>query len=256
MSTVAPTQPMTRPASPSSSVPVVPSSGDVRIVFRGVDWHTYNQLSESLSEGQHIHLVYDGKDLEIMVIGNVHEILKDLISKIVNALAMGLGVNCLGSGQATWKTKIRGLEADLSYYFDPEKIRAAKEAFARESMEPSDYPRPDMAIEIDMSPSQIDRPAVYRELRVAEVWRFARRANLIIEQLQPDGSYAAVEESRFLRIHPDEVLRWMKEAETEDESAWHRRLTQWAMRLGRRVGPGQGPVSKPPAKRKAKGNGK
>ena len=256
MATVAPPQPMTMPAGSSSSVPVVPASGDARIVFRGVDWRTYNQLSESLNEGQHIHLLYDGKDLEIMVIGNVHEILKDWISKIVNAVAMGLGVNCLGSGQATWKSKIRGLEADLSYYFDPEKIRVAKEAFARDSMDPDDYPRPDMAIEIDMSPSQVDRPAIYRDLRVAEVWRFVRRAKLIIEQLQPDGSYAAVEESRFLRIRPDDVLRWLKEAETEDESVWHRRLTQWAMRLGRRLGPGQRPVGKPPAKRKAKGNGK
>ena len=34
----------------------------------------------------------------------------------------------MACGQTTWKTAIRGLEADLSYYFDPEKIRVAKEA--------------------------------------------------------------------------------------------------------------------------------
>lgn len=257
MSTVAPSQPMTLPAGPSSSLSCVPASGDQQIVFRGVDWHTYNQLSESLSEGQHVHLIYDGKDMEILVIGNAHELLKDWIGKIVNAVAMGQGVNCLGSGQATWKTKIRGLEADLSYYFDPEKIRVAKEALRRKSMDPADYPRPDMAIEIDMSPSQVDRPAVYRDLGVVEVWRLTQGGEkLIIEQLQPDGSYAAVQESRFLRIRPDDVLRWMKEADTEPEADWHRRLNQWAMRLGRRARPGQRPVGKPPAKRRAKGNEK
>ena len=67
-----------------------------RIVFRGVDWHTYSQLSESLGEKQRVHLVYDGKDLEIMVIGNAHEILKDLISRIVTAVAMGLGLRLSG----------------------------------------------------------------------------------------------------------------------------------------------------------------
>jgi hypothetical protein len=257
MSTITPVQPMAIPMSPAPSEASVPLlGGDQRIVFRGVDWHTYNQLSESVCEGQHVHLVYDGKDLEIMVIGNAHEILKGRISKIVNAVAMGRGVNCLDSGQATWKTNIRGLEADLSYYFDPEKIRVAKEAFACDSMDPADYPRPDMAIEIDMSPSQVDRPAVYRDLRVAEIWRFARRAKLIIEQLQPDGSYTAVEESRFLRIRPDDVLHWLKEAETEDELVWHRRLTQWVMGLGRRAAPGRRRAGKPPAKRKAKDNGK
>jgi Uma2 family endonuclease len=167
-----------------------------------------------------------------MVVGNPHEILKDLIGKIVNAVAMGRDVDYLGSGRATWKTKVRGLEADLSYYFDAEKVRAATAAWARKSMEPADYPRPDMAIEIDMSPSQVDRPSIYRDLGVAEVWRFVRGETLVIEQLQPDGSYAEVAESRFLRIRPDEVLRWVNEAANERQSVWNRRLNHWAMGLG------------------------
>jgi Uma2 family endonuclease len=235
MSTLASTPPMALPADPSSSILFIPPS-EGSLVFRGVDWHTYNQLSESLGDGQRVHLIYDGKDLEIMVIGNAHEILKGRASKIVNALAMGRRVNYVDSGQATWKTKLRGLEADLSYYFDPEKIRAAKAAFARDSRDPADYPRPDMAIEIDLSPSQVDRPAIYRDLRVFEIWRFTGRARLIIEQLQADGSYAAVAESRFLRIRPEEVIRWLNEADVEpDESAWQLRLTQWAIGLGQQA---------------------
>ncbi len=216
MSTITPTQAIAIPrpsAPPETFVPRL--GGDLRLVFRGVDWHTYTQLSDSLGDDQHAHLIYDGKDLEIMVTSNIHDILKDLISKIVNAVALGLDVDSLGSGQATWRTMIRGLEADLSYYFDAEKIRKAMEAWARKSMDSDDYPRPDMAIEIDLSPSQVDRPAIYRDLRVAEVWRFVRGETLVIEQLQPDGSYAAVEESRFLRIRPEDVLRWVKTAATE-----------------------------------------
>ena len=77
-----------------------------------------------------------------MVIGNIHDILKDIISKIVNALAMGLDVDCLDSGQATWRTMIRGLEADLSYYFDAEKIRVAQEAWVRDSRTRTTFPIP------------------------------------------------------------------------------------------------------------------
>jgi Uma2 family endonuclease len=257
MSTMTPTQTRAIPVSPAPAEAFLPPvGGDRRIVFRGVDWHTYTQLSESLGDDHHVHLIYDGRDLEIMVIGNIHDILKDLISKIVNAVAMGLDVDCLGSGQATWRTMIRGLEADLSYYFDAEKIRVAIEAWARKSMDPNDYPRPDLAIEIDLSPSQVDRPAIYRDLRVVEVWRFVRGERLVIEQLQPDGSYAAVEESRFLRVRPEDVLRWVKAAATERPSVWNRRLNRWAMGLGRRAAPGQRRAGKSPAKRKAKGNGK
>ncbi len=257
MSTITRTRPRAIPRSPAPPEGVGPSScSDRRIVFRGVDWHTYRQLSESLGDDQHVHLIYDGKDLEIMVIGNIHDILKDIISKIVNALAMGLDVDCLGSGQATWRTMIRGLEADLSYYFDAEKIRVAQEAWVRDSRDSNDFPHPDMAVEIDLSPPEVDRPAIYRDLRVVEVWRFVRGETLIIEQLQPDESYAAVEESRFLRVRSGDVLRWVKAAATERPSVWNRLLNQWAMGLRRRAAPGRRRAGKSPAKRKTKGNGK
>ena len=54
--------------------------------------------------------------------------------------------------------EIRGLESDLWSTFDPEKIRVAREALARRSMNAADYPRPDLAIEIDVpSPGRSPR---------------------------------------------------------------------------------------------------
>jgi Uma2 family endonuclease len=229
MSTITRAAPVSQPSSPAN---VLTECGDQRTVFRGVDRHTYDQLSEAAGEGRPLRLVYDGKDLDIVVTGNIHEYYKGLIMRIVNALTTGLGIDSLDCGQTTWKTTIRGLEADLSYYFDPEKIRVAKEALARMSMDPEDYPRPDLAIEIDMCPPQVDRPAIYRDLGVAEVWRLVRGQELIIEQLQADGSYLPVEESRFLHIRGEVVVQWLKEAATEREAAWNRRLNQWAMGLG------------------------
>ena len=233
MSTFTPTEPMTMPAAPSAARALVRiEGGDQRTVFRGVDWCTYKQLSEATGESCPIRLIYDGKDLEIMVIGNVHEYYKDLLIKFVNAVTMGLDLDYVSCGQTTWTTVIRGLEADLSYYFEPEKVRVAKEALARESRDPADYPRPDLAIEIDMSPPQVDRPAIYSDLGVAEVWRLVKGRELIMEQLQPDGSYASVQESRFLKIRAEDVLRWLNDATGEREAAWNRRLNQWAMGLG------------------------
>jgi len=229
VSAIAPTEPLTRPSFPAY---VITEGGDQRTVFRGVDHHTYDQLSEAAGESRPMRLVYDGKDLEIVVIGNIHGYYKGLIIKIVNALTMGQRIACVDCGQTTWKTVIRGLEADLSFDFDPEKIRVAKEAIARMSMNPADYPRPDMAIEIDMCPPQVDRPAIYRELGVAEVCRLVPGPDLIIEQLQADGSYVPVEESRFLQTRPEVVLQWLNEAATEPETEWNLRLIQWAMGLG------------------------
>jgi hypothetical protein len=231
MSMIAPTQPYESPAIPDSTPESWPIPGVSRIVYRGVDWHTYHTLSEATAEGQHVRLAYDGKDLEIMVISNVHERYKELLNKILSAICAWLDINYVSCGQTTWKTQLRGIEADLSYYFDREKIRVAREALARGSLNPADYSRPDMAIEIDVYYPQVDRPTIYKDLGVFEVWRLVRGQSLVIEQLQADGSYAPVQESRFLPIKPDDVLRWLHEADTETEPAWNRRLTLWAMGL-------------------------
>jgi Uma2 family endonuclease len=196
-----------------------------------VDWHTYNNLSKAVGESGRIRLIYDGKDLEIMVLGNVHEQLRSWLLKIINAVAMGLDIDQVDCGETTWTTEIRGLEAYLSYYFDAEKIRVAREALARMSMDASDYPLPDLAVEIDISPPQVDRAAIYRDLGVTEVWRLVRGNKLFIEQLQADGSYSQIEQSRFLRIRAEDVLRWLNEATTERQSSWNRRLNEWAMGL-------------------------
>jgi len=209
MSTLTTPQPVALPAGASPSGPFVPFQGDRRIVFRGVDWHAYHSLSEAAGEGQHVRLAYDGKDLEIMVTSNVHENLKELVGKIVSAVVSGLDIDCVSCGETTWNTEGRGLQADLSHYFDPEKVRVAKEALARQSMVPADYPRPDLAIEIDKSSPQVDRPTIYADLGVVEVWRHVRGKTLVIEQLQADGSYAPAEVSRFLRVRAEDVLRWL-----------------------------------------------
>jgi hypothetical protein len=56
-----------------------------------VSWEAYRSLSQADSDGEHIRLAFDGKDLEIMTTGNLHENLKELISRIVTALVSWVG---------------------------------------------------------------------------------------------------------------------------------------------------------------------
>ena len=228
MSTLATIQPTTSPAHPSTAV--IP--GDQRIVIRGVGRDLYNRLAAVIGEEQHIRLNYDGRDLELMTIGHVHERFKELFGSIMRAVMLALGIDFEPAGQATSKTEQadRGLEADLSYYFGPGKIRIAREALARNSKDPADYPVPDLAVEIDVSPPQVDRPGIYAALRVAEIWRFDLKT-IVIEQLQPDGTYAPAEISRFLPISPADLRRWLVEEDSSQRLAWERRLNQWAMGL-------------------------
>jgi Uma2 family endonuclease len=228
MSTLATIQPATAPAAPSTAV--IP--GDQRIVIQGVDRDLYNRLDEVIGEGQHIRLAYDGRNLELMTTGYIHERFKQLIDLFVVFVTMALDIDLEGGGHTTWKNKLadRGVEADLSYYFDLAKIRIAREAVARGSKDPADYPAPDLAVEIDVSRPEVDRPGIYAALRVGEIWRFDLKT-IVIEQLQPDGTYALAETSQFLPISPADLRRWIVDEDSSQRLAWQRRLNQWAMGL-------------------------
>jgi len=226
-----------RPRSPAAPLPTgtpVPGQGDQRIVIWGVGRHVYKCLSEAIGEGQHVRLAYDGEDLEIVTTGHVHEHYKELLSNIVTAVTLALDIDRCRFGEATWDTAQtdRGLQADLSYYFDSEKLRVGRDALARKLKEPADYPKPDLAIEVDLSRSQVDRPSIYAALGVVEVWRFDGK-NLVIEHLQADGSYVPVEASRFLPIRAEDVRRWLIDEDSTHELAWERSLNEWARGLGR-----------------------
>ena len=92
----------------------------------------------------------------------------------------------------------------------------------------ADYPNPDLAIEVDLSPSKIDRPGIYAALRVAEVWRFdGKRREIVIERLTDDGTYQPVDGSGFLPVRAEEVGRWVLEEDSRDGSPWARGLRAW-----------------------------
>ncbi len=200
---------------------------DRRVVFRGVDWSFYERLVDSIPESSNIHVDYDGKDLEIMGIGPNHEDVKTLLGRFVNLLAAHSRRPCKCLGSTTWKRReiARGVEADQCFYFDADKL--ATVARLGRSNDVSAFPNPDLAIEVDLSQPQVDRAGIYAALRVAEVWRYGADG-LVIERLTADGRYEQVESSAFLNVRPDEIVRWIIQEDTTDDSAWTRRLWDWA----------------------------
>ena len=219
-----------RPSTTAQSAPRAQDlvGGEKRITIRGLTWDLYDRLSDAIGEEQHVRLAFDGSDLEIMTTGLLHGDRKELLGRLVNAVAMELDIPCKGGGQTTWKRPgvARGLEADQCYYFTLEKLAAVAEAIARKSNDVADYPNPDLAIEVDLSPPEIDRAGIYAALRVVEVWRFDGKS-LVMERLQQNGEYTAIELSQFLPIRPDEVLHWLVAEDSTNETAWERRLRAW-----------------------------
>jgi Uma2 family endonuclease len=218
------------------SAPLVPSLDalhrmtlqDNPAVIRSVSWAYYEKLLAAVGENGGLRLAYDGKDLEIMSPSPVHENSKVYAGKFVDLVAEELDIDSINLASTTWnRPEIeRGIGADQCFYFVRDKLTLATASLARNSNNINDYPAPDLAIEIDLSPSKVDRPGIYAAMRVTEVWRFDT-SSVVIERLDDENTYTVAQSSVFLPVTSDEVARWVLQASTSDRSTWKRRLRAW-----------------------------
>jgi Uma2 family endonuclease len=202
---------------------------ETRVVIHDVAWNEYARLLDAVAEGEKCRVAYDGKDIELMNVGPVHDSYGEVLALFINLVAEELKIDLRGTRSTTWKRKKlkRGIEADLSYYFDPTKVAAFDAAFARRLRKIKDYPNPDLAVEIDISRPEIDRPGIYAALQVPEVWRVGEE-HVSIEQLQSEGKYAPSSSSRFVPVTPEDVVRWVLLEDARGSVTWKQRLREWA----------------------------
>lgn len=195
---------------------------DNRIHFYA-SWDEYRLFARAIGD-QAVRIAYDGERVELMSPGPEHETLKELAACLVRALAAALLVPCKSMGSTRWERPDawRALEADACFYLAADKIAVAKRRHANAA----DYPIPDLAIEIDIRPSQIDREGIYSVLGVNEVWRFDGKT-VRIDRLGPDGGYVEVPESVALGARPGEIISLLS-LEAEDDNDLTRRILDWA----------------------------
>jgi Uma2 family endonuclease len=218
----------TQTANPRRILDGVPP--DKRIVIRDVSWEVYERMVDAVREGEGYRIAYDGKDIELMTIGPRHESRKSLLDMFIAIVASELRIDRRPMGSTTWKRKLvgRGIESDLSYYFDPVKLAAYEAADARQSDDIDDYPNPDLAAEIDISPPVVDRSDIYAKLRVPEIWR-AGKGVVSIEQLDPTGRYIPAARSQFLHVTPEDLTRWIFIESSGSLLAWEHVVREWAL---------------------------
>jgi Uma2 family endonuclease len=215
----------TRAPSPRRMLDGVPP--DTRVVIAGVTWEFYDRFSRAVREGDNCRVAFDGKDIEMMTLGPLHERYKTRLDTFIAIVADELTIEHQPQGSTTWKRKKvkRGVEPDSCFYFKPEKLHACAAAEAKGSNKVKDYPNPDLAIEVDLSPSKIDRPGIYAALQISELWRLHDKV-VSIEHLFP-GAYVAAERSQFLPVRPEDVTSWVFGEYARDPITWKQRMREW-----------------------------
>src|SRR6266852_3756938 len=134
----------------------------------GVDWQTYSRLLHVFAERPGFHLTYDRGELEIMSPRLEHDDDASILGDLVFVLTEELGLPLKRGGSTTMRRRLkqRGIEADECFW-----IANAHRMAGRRHLDLRRDPPPDLAIEVDVTRSSLDRFGIYAALKVPEVWR-------------------------------------------------------------------------------------
>ena len=199
-----------------------------RVVLHNVDWQTYTSLRRNLQQNP-VRLTYDGNNLEIMSPSRWHEFAGQFLGRMVAMLAFELRIAIATGGSTTFQRDDlkRGLEPDECFWIAHESSVRGKR-----DIDLTVDPPPDLAIEIDISPSPLDRPRIYAALQVPEIWHFDGE-HLRVELRQADSTYRDSQTSQclpFLPVH--ELVRYLLQAEHDGESQTMQAFVDWIREQG------------------------
>lgn len=207
----------------AAPTPSVETGADRRFVLYDVRWPFYEAfLAEMVN--RRIFLTYDRGNLEIMSPGRRHGRSASQLGRMVEILTEELDIPIDVCGMTTFRREDldRGLEPDDCYYIRNEPL-----VRERDEVDLTTEPPPDLALEIDISRSSLDKLGIYAALGFPEVWRFDG-TTIHVHLLQPDGRYVLAETSESFPFLPiAELARFLQRAPTMDKTRWARSFRVW-----------------------------
>lgn len=140
-----------------------------RTVLYNVSWETFEALLRDTGEDRGSRFAYDCGTLEIMTPLFEHENPKIQFYRLIFSLAEELDIEIRSAGSTTLKRKLfaKGIEPDTCYYIQNEAAIRGRETLNLEI-----DPPPDLAVEIDITSSSVNKFNIYASLGVAELWRY------------------------------------------------------------------------------------
>ena len=199
--------------------------GEDRFVIPQVDWEGYERIYE-LCDRKGIRVTYDRGRLELMTPWPIHEQYSKCLSVFVEAMFEELFIpfGCGGSTTFRSKAKGRGIEPDSCYFLqDVDRLKP----LARGPWNSMTDPSPDLAIEVDMTSSSLDRLGIYAALGVGEVWRFDGET-ITAHCPLPDGSSTTESRSKLYPWLPfEEVVARVHEYGHGQDLSWRRSVRTW-----------------------------
>jgi Uma2 family endonuclease len=176
-----------------------------RVRLSDVPWATYVTFCDGLGP-RHIRVTYDQGEMEIMTVSHQHERDKKRLGRLVETLTEELAIDIVSGGSQTCRQEDleRGFEPDECYWIAHEA--AVRD---RDDIDFDRDPPPDLAIEVEISRSTMNRLRLYASLGVPELWRWDGE-HLRVGLLGDDRQYHESERSLAFPFLPiAELVRFL-----------------------------------------------
>lgn len=137
-------------------------------------------------------------------------------------MELNLPRHTLGSTTLKDRMEKRGVEPDECYYLGNAELLRGKD-----DLDFSAIPPPDLAIEVDISHSSIDKLSLYASIGVPELW-FYDGETIRVYLLQKEGKYLRSETSyAFPFLDLRETEHFIHKFTIGYETAWIRSFRDW-----------------------------
>jgi Uma2 family endonuclease len=197
-----------------------PLVGEERFLISDVSWDFYLRFCEEIGE-RPLRLSFNRGMLEIMITKAPHQFYKTMLAKLIETIILELGIPVRSGGSMTFQRHDleKGFEPDESWWIAREAEVRGKEEFDFQR-----DPPPDLAVEVEISHSLVDRIGIFAAIGVKELWRMDAR-QLRFCALREDGTYEDCEASlAFPFLKPADLAPYLRLDDDTDETTRIRRF--------------------------------
>jgi Uma2 family endonuclease len=199
----------------------------VPAVLHDIDWATYKRIRRAFDYRRGWRVTYDRGTLEIMSPLWEHEKPAYILGRFIDVLTEEMRLACQPGGSVTLrrKRKSRGLEPDKCYW-----IASAPRLEGKTHLDLRVDPPPDLAIEMEVTHSSLDRMGIYAAFGVPEVWRVT--AEEITFYVLEEGRYQARSHSlSFPLLTSADLLDFLKELPKADATTTALQFRKWVREI-------------------------
>lgn len=198
--------------------------GEERLLLTRISWEFYKRFCDELWGRAAIRLTFSDGVLEIMITKAPHEFYKTLLAKLIEQIFFVFNIPVSSGGSMTFQRDDleKGYEHDECWWIEHEAdVRGQSEFDFRSD------PPPDLAVEVEITSSAVNRMSIFATIGVPEIWRFdGERLRFLV--LQNNSEYLESENSRaFSFLKPEHLLPYLKMDHEVDETTRMRQFAEW-----------------------------